>query len=113
MSTILNENGHTSNNISYLKMDVESSELDCFDDWFKSDIFANVQQLGIEFHIQSSIVKSNFKQWFRKLNRYLVKLTTNYGLQVVSSSPNICVGKTEDFSRNHYAYLDVLFVRSS
>ena len=103
-----------SSNITYLKMDVESSELDCFDDWFKSGIFANVEQFGIEFHIQSSIVKaSNFKQWFRKLNRYIVKLSDNFGLTVASYSPNTCVGKTEDFTKTHYAYIDVLFVRTS
>ena len=112
LATVLEENDHSLNEITYLKMDVESSELLCFEDWFKSGIFTKVQQFGIEFHLDPLIIKQNFNHWYKTLIRYLQTLSTDYGLQVVSASPNTCVGKSYDVQKTDYAYIDVLMVKS-
>ena len=113
LQTILMENGDIGKNITYLKMDVEGSELFCFKDWFDTHVFKAVQQFGIEFHVQSGVVQHQIKKWYRRLNGYLKKLYSDYNFQIIASEPNTCLGKVEDLQKIHYSYNDVLLVKKS
>ena len=110
--TILKENGHESRSITYLKMDVEGSELFCFNNWFKSNVFSQVKQFGIEFHLQSNILKPKLNSWYQKLYKYVKRLQMDYDMQIIASDPNLCLGKSEDVEKKHYAYIDLLMVNS-
>ena len=98
--------------ITYLKMDVEGEELYLLDNWIETGVLNNVQQFGVEFHLSHLVVKNQANHWFGKMIRYIQKLSKNYGLQLVDSEPNRCVGKKEDGLKLYYAFNDVLFVKS-
>ena len=48
---IISENGHSDTKISYLKMDIEGSELHGLRKWLESGSLANVQQIAMEYHV--------------------------------------------------------------
>ena len=50
-------------------MDVEGTELYCFQNWFETDVFKYIQQFGVEIHISNNIEKHNLKQWYVKLKK--------------------------------------------
>ena len=50
-SEIISENGHSDTKISYLKMDIEGSELLGLRKWLESGSLANVQQIAMEYHV--------------------------------------------------------------
>ena len=92
-------------------MDVEGAELNCFENWFETDVFKNVDQLGIEIHISNKVVKSKMKQKFTEFNNFLIKLLNDYGLYLVDSEPNRLIEKIEDGQKIYYSYNDLLFVK--
>ncbi len=47
LETLIYENGDIGKNITYLKVDIEGFEFNSFENWFKTDIFKNVDQFGI------------------------------------------------------------------
>ena len=46
----MESNGHTNTSVSYLKVDVESSEINSIPEWLQTGALNNVQQIGIEMH---------------------------------------------------------------
>ena len=57
-SEIISENGHSDTKISYLKMDIEGSELLGLRKWLESGSLANVQQIAMEYHVNDARKKS-------------------------------------------------------
>ena len=53
--------------VTYLKMDVEGTELNCFQNWFDTGVFKYVQQFGIELHTSNNVGKHNINHWYIKL----------------------------------------------
>ena len=71
LDKILERNGHTHENISYLKLDIEKEELKGFPVWLKSGSLDKVQQIAVEVHLQPPDdlkVAQNFLQTFKELN---------------------------------------------
>ena len=97
--------------ITYLKMDIEGTELNCFQNWFDTDIFKYVQQFGLELHISNNAVKNNVKHWFVKLKKHLSQLFIKYRFHLVDNEPNRCIGKYEDNQNTYYTYNDLLFTK--
>ena len=50
LAKAMESNGHTDTSISYLKVDVESSEINSIPEWLQTGALNNVQQIGIEMH---------------------------------------------------------------
>ena len=111
---MLIENGHLHKPISYLKLDIESTELQLYKLWLKRGVLRNVQQLGIEWHTgQTYIEKSEMKRVYKGLIKFCQKLNEEYGLQLASYNPNLCQGKKSDARKTYYTVFDVLFTKKS
>ena len=69
LSTILEENGHLDTEISYLKLDIEAHELTGIPIWLKTGSLDNVQQIGMEVHLEppTQNVTLEFLQTFKDL----------------------------------------------
>ena len=46
----LRSNGHDESTVSYLKVDVENSEVEAIPEWISSGALENVRQIGVELH---------------------------------------------------------------
>ena len=115
LENLIHEYEDIGKNITYLKIDIEGTEFNSFENWFQTDIFNNVDQLGMEIHIHPifyNVFNVNVQKWFAQLHTYILKLGFLYGLNLVETEPNLCVGKTVDLDREiYYPYNDVLFVK--
>ena len=94
--SLLAKNGHTKTRVSYLKMDIEGNERKCLPYWFLSGALDNVEQIGLEFHLDDDIVRTN---QFLKTLKYLY-FKGNYRL--ISYEANGCAKNTETNMRNKY-----------
>ena len=110
---ILEENGDTDKLITYLKIDVEGTEMNCFKHWIKTKSMKNVQQLGIEMHANMPYIdKSYHRQIFRNAIYFVKKLMSEFGLFLVDYNANLYMGKTGDLMKKHYTHHDLLFVKT-
>ena len=50
LAKAVESNGHANSTISYLKVDVESSEIKSIPEWLQTGALKNVRQIGIEMH---------------------------------------------------------------
>ena len=97
LPTLLAKYGHTKRKISYLKMDIEGNERRGLPHWLHDGALDNVQQIGLEFHLDNDIVKTNS---FIQALRYLY-LKGHYRL--ISYEANGCAKNTEtNIERNSY-----------
>jgi hypothetical protein len=101
--------GDEGKEISYLKVDVEGSEMKALPLWAKSDKGAlrHVRQLGIEMHTRS--VKAASDEM-----RSLLKAFANMhrmGFRMVSYTPNLCLGRNRDPAKTFYTFFDMVFYR--
>ena len=85
LSQIIEENGHTDTKISYLKMDIEGTELHGLPMWLDSGSFANVQQIAIEYHLRG--VQDYLRDDFLKALR---DLHTKEDFRIFSWEANNC-----------------------
>ena len=97
LPSLIAKNGHTNTKISFLKMDIEGNELKGLPHWLHDGALTNVQQIAMEFHLNSDIVITNT---FIKTLRYLY-LKGNYRL--ISYEANGCAKNEENsVPRNPY-----------
>ncbi len=98
--------------ISYLKVDVEGSELEAIPQWLKSKakVLTKVQQIGIELHTGPiSLKHGEIRVKFANLLRALKSMKDDYGFQLISYEANGCVGKSQDeLSKRFYTYFDIV-----
>ena len=95
--SLLAKHGNTKTKVSYLKMDVEGNERKCLPHWLFEGALDNVQQIGMEFHLDNDIMRTNK---FIKTMRYLY-FKGNYRL--ISYEANGCAKNTEtNEGRNQY-----------
>ena len=96
--------------ISYLKVDVEGSELDAIPQWVKSGVLANVQQIGIELHTGPvSLKHGDIRLKFANLLRAFKAMKVKYNFQLVSYETNGCVDKRQDeLTQRFYTYFDIV-----
>ena len=110
---LLKENGDIGKQITYLKIDVEGSEVWSLSNWLRTKVLKNVEQLGIEMHTANSIIdKSKVKVWFPKLIAFFQTILDKYGLVLTAYNPNLCQDKGHDGQRTYYSYHDALFVKA-
>ena len=114
LENFIHENEDIGKTITYLKIDIEGTEFFCFENWFQTDVFKNVDQFGLEIHIHPmfyNFFNVNVQKWFEKLHAYILKLGSLYGLYLVETEPNLCVGKPDFHKNMYYPYNDLLFVK--
>ncbi len=99
--------------ITYLKVDVEGSELQALPEWIESGVLKRVRQIGIEFHtgpIHLPADRANVV--YRELLEVLAKMhKEDLGFRLISYTPNGCVGKSHDPSKKYYTYFDVVLYK--
>jgi len=100
-------NGHRNTVIEYLKIDIEEAELSAggLQEWISSGVMENVNQLGIELHLQSLHNGPRFK-WLLKLMQDLYRLN----FRLISYQPNLVVGPATD---TYYNYMEVVLMKDN
>lgn len=97
--------------ISYLKVDIEGSELNTFPEWISSGVLDHVSQIGIEIHTSQTQIG------FVRMKKSLVGLIqvirdlNKLGFRLISSTNNGCMGKDIDYSRKYYTLMEVVFYK--
>ena len=108
----IRSNGHDKNTISYLKVDVENSEVEAIPEWISSGALENVRQIGVELHTGTG----QFTSWERPgvLRQLLKSFHQLYqlGFRLISYAPNRCIGQGHDQDdRKFYTYANVVFYK--
>ena len=111
LHTLMEENGDIGKSISYLKMDVEGSELKIMDQLLETGVLANVKQFGIEMHTSHLIGQEmEIKVPYSNMIGFFQELRNRYKLALVAYNPNLCTAKEHDTFKMNYPYHDLLFV---
>ncbi len=112
LETIIKENGDDGKRITYLKSDIEGTEIACLNQWLKSGIMDLVDQLGIEMHTGTlNVNKGYIKMIFKRMKSFVKSLLAHHNLALTSYNPNMLLEKTQDSQRKYYTHHDLLFVR--
>ena len=112
LDEIIKANGDYGKPISYLKIDIEGSEIPCIKQWLKSGVMKFVDQLGIEMHTMSKYIdKTAHKMIYRRFITFLKELDRLYDLKLVAYNPNLCRDKKDDSQKLYYSLHDILLVK--
>ena len=103
LSSILHTYGHKNTKISYLKIDIEGGEADGLQHWFESGALANVQQIGMEYHIKDTDSAVKFFTAIKQLH-----VEANFRL--ISFDVNGCYGKEK---ADYPKLAEIVLMRSS
>ena len=90
LSSIIHNHGHTSTTISYLKLDVEGSEIDGLLEWFESGALSNVQQIAMEYHMEATWIKDTPQWQYKTFLQGLQKIYVEDNFRIVSYDFNLC-----------------------
>ena len=118
LSSIIRNHGHTHTNISYLKLDIEGSELDGLLEWFESGALSNVQQIAIEYHMEAEWIKSTPQWQYKTFLKGLQKIYVEDNFRLISYDFNLCW--LSSYNQNIYqkyhgypAYSEIVLMRPS
>ena len=89
LTNIMAQNGHTHTKISYLKMDIEGNELIGLPIWLRKGALSNVDQIGLEFHLDTNIMKT------LRFIETLKELYFKGGYRLISYDANGCAKNVE------------------
>ena len=110
---ILKHTNDVNKTISYLKIDIEGSELKSIPTWLESGVLNNVQQIGIELHtgvlhIQDQKIGSTLSEMLKAFKT----MSEKYGLKIIDYTPNGCVGKSQDkLEKRYHTYFDIVLYK--
>ena len=90
LEALIKGNNHTDHVIEYLKIDIEGGEFlqGGFDDWFKTDVLRNINQVALEIHTGYP-TSPKFKYMLTILQK-MYKL----GFRLISQEVNMITGET-------------------
>ena len=113
LETIIKENGDENKIITYLKVDVESSELSAIPTWTKSEILNNIDQIGIELHTGAVHLKDHkIGQVLSSILLTFKEMRQRFGFKIIDYTPNGCVGKSQDKIEKRYTtYFDIVLYK--
>ena len=104
--------GDAGKTISYLKVDIEGSELESIPEWISSGILDRVSQFGIELHTGRTALGSD--QMAKLLD--LLDVWRNLhelGFRMISNTNNDCVGKSDDLQNQYFNLFEVVFYKAA
>ena len=104
-------NGDLGKPITYLKVDVEGSELKSISQWIDSGILDYVRQIGIEIHTaQDFVPQPQVAPVLLELMDNTQKLH-NLGFRLISSTNNGCSGKESDLEHRYNPFFELVFYK--
>ena len=107
----IQENGDHEKEITYVKVDIESSEIKAIPQWIQSGVLKNVRQIGIELHTGKTFFdRSGQAKAAKSLLKSLSELY-DLGFRYVSYAPNLFVDKSQDHGGQYYTYIDILLYK--
>ena len=104
-------NGHSKADISYLKVDVESHEIEAIPEWLETGVLKNIHQIGLEIHTGNQALTEEERPPVLKALLGAFVEFYRLGFRVVSFSPNYCVNRHRHRDRDYYCFANVVFVR--
>jgi len=108
LDEIRHEFNESQADISYLKLDVETHELNSLVHWTEETL-RNVRQMEIEFHVERERFGQHGKFYAMMLEA--LKKLHSWGFRPVFYWPNQVQEKRKEFDHSYHNYFDVLFVR--
>ena len=100
LSSLMAKYGHTQTKISYLKIDIEGNELKSLPFWLKEGSLHNVQQVGLEFHLDKIVATT------LKFIETLKELYFEGNYRLISYEVNGCAKNLEPAKgKDRYFYL--------
>ena len=103
--TILNRYGHTNTRISYLKMDIEGHEMQVLPKALDEGTLTNVQQIGMEYHINDDAKKTDI------FTRFLRKLYFEGKYRLISYDVNACNQNLMKTTGNYYNLAEIVLMK--
>ena len=104
-------NGDLGKEITYLKVDIESSEIKAIPDWIRSGVLENVRQIGMELHTGKIYFDRKGQSSAAKKLLKIVSQLYDLGFRHISYSPNTCVGKSQDPNGQYYTFIDIVLYK--
>ena len=104
-------NGDLKKEITYLKVDIESSEIKAIPQWIESGVLKNVRQIGIELHTGSRFFDEKEMVHVVKTLMSSISSLQDLGFRIASYSPNKCIGKIWSSMEVYYSLVDVVLVK--
>ena len=103
LNEILRINGHSDTKISYLKVDIEGSEIAGLPLWLESGVLDNVQQIALEIHLDVNDRKNSTKRFFQTFKD--LQLLGNY--RIINWDSNGC-WKTMYSNSRYYDFFEIV-----
>ena len=112
LADAISANEELESTISYLKVDVEASEIKAIPEWLESNVLKNVKQIGIEMHTgKVHLTGEERPQIFKELLKSFLEFY-QLGFSLISYSPNLCVSQSQDqYGARYYTYADIVFYK--
>jgi hypothetical protein len=106
----INSMGDSGKIISYLKVDIEGSEIKAIPEWISSGVLDQVRQFGIEIHTGAGLGADPLPQLLELLDS--IKQLHQIGFKLISNVNNDCIGKTEDFEKRYLNLMEAVFYKT-
>ena len=97
--------------ISYLKVDIEGSEITAIPEWISSGVLDQVSQFGIELHTSSALGADPLPNLIELLES--IKKLHQIGFKLISNVNNDCIGKSEDSEKRYINLMEAVFYKAA
>ena len=97
--------------ISYLKVDIEGSEIKAIPEWISSGVLDQVSQFGIELHTSSALGADPLPNLIELLES--IKKLHQIGFKLISNVNNDCIGKSEDSEKRYINLMEAVFYKAA
>ena len=111
LKNAIEANGDLGKEITYLKVDVESSEIKAIPEWIESGVLKNVRQIGIELHTGKIFFDKPSRAKTAKSLLKSISQLYDLGFRHISYGPNTCVGKSQDHKGQYYTFIDIVLYK--
>jgi len=106
----INSMGDSGKIISYLKVDIEGSEIKAIPEWISSGVLDQVRQFGIEIHTGAGLGADPLPHLLELLDS--IRQLHQIGFKLISNVNNDCIGKTEDLEKRYLNLMEAVFYKT-